>query len=824
MPDRRQFLKLAANTAGAAVAAASLPACVRRALQIPPAIRTGTIRDVEHIVILMQENRSFDHYFGTLRGVRGFGDRHPIPLPNGKPVWHQRINTERSEDLHSSALGERLEEGERRSERYDPAEILPFHFDTKITSALRTPGTPHTFDNAQAAWSQGKLDQWPKYKTPMSMGHFRREDIPFQFALAEAFTICDAYHCSVTTGTDPNRIVFWSGSNFDPELRARGINTTDANAEVNNLRCHVQQTVPPARDHSSPSEGVSREGESSSNASPGWTGRAFPRSTDSAAEKLEGGASRSDEEPNPKTHHSLLPPHYSYQGSAFRWPTIPELLERAGISWRIYQDPNDNWQGLMHGCLAFESFRNAKPGDPIYEKGMTGGWLDRFETDIKNNTLPSVSWLLPSQKWSEHPSGSSALQGAEFTTRVLDAFTANPALWSKTVLFLTFDENDGLFDHAPPPAPPSYNLAGSVAGKSTLDLAGMYFNTTPSSSILPPASSYLHPDDKASGPIRPWGLGPRVPMYVISPWSRGGWVNSQVFDHTSFGQFLEHRFGITVPAITPWHRSICGDLTTCFDFGHPPTESGTSTNLPRVTDSTAIVAAAATRPAPEPCRTPTCQLPKQEPGVRPSRALPYELHVTASVIPTPSSLLTPPSQHLKLTFRNTGKQGAVLHVYDRLHLDRNPRRYTIEPDKQLTDTWNTTPDNGHYDLFVLGPNGFHRAFHSHSSPLPPHSSLLTPPFPFPPEITLDYDIPNREIKIIATNKNSTPTTLTIHANAYRTDGPWTLHLPPNQTATHTTSLITSHNWYDLTITTTHTQHRYAGRMETGTDSYSDPAI
>ena len=87
-------------------------------------------------------------------------------------------------------------------------------------------------------------------------------------------------------------------------------------------------------------------------------------------------------------------------------------------------------------------------------------------------------------------------------------------------------------------------------------------------SPIPSASICIQPIE-FSGTVRPWGLGPRVPLYVISPWSRGGWVNSQVFDHTSVGQFLEKRFGITIPAISPWHRAVCGDLTSAFDFVNP---------------------------------------------------------------------------------------------------------------------------------------------------------------------------------------------------------------------------------------------------------------
>ncbi len=423
---RRDFLKRSAGALGAAAAFNALPAVIQRALAVAPSQVTGTVQDVEHVVILMQENRSFDHYFGTLRGVRGFGDRFPVPLATGKPVWFQSNGA---------------------------TEITPFRLDSKTTSALLVGDTPHSFPDAQAAWNQGRFGEWPRYKTGNSMGHYVREDIPFQFALAEAFTLCDAYHCSLTTCTDPNRIVFFSGSNADPTLRAQGVNSTDADAEVVNLRCAVSGALP----------------------SPG----------------------------------------YQYNGSSFKWPTLPELLEKAGVSWRIYQNPNDNWSGLMHGALAFDSFRNAAADSSLYRNGMQHWSLDDLRNDVDNGTLPSVSWILPSQLQSEHPaSGSSPYCAGDFIAQILAALTASSDSWSKTALFVTFDENDGFFDHVPPPAVPSYNADGTLAGGATLPLAGEYFSD--------PTGAYRMSSDTISGPLRPWGLGARVPMYVVSPWSRGG--------------------------------------------------------------------------------------------------------------------------------------------------------------------------------------------------------------------------------------------------------------------------------------------------------------
>jgi phospholipase C len=693
--SRRNFLK----AAGAAGSAAAFHASIGRALAIPAKRTTGTIRDVRHIVILMQENRSFDHYFGTMKGVRGFGDRHPIPLPDGKNVWFQS-------------------NGAR--------DLPPFHLDTARTNALKVPGTPHSFSDAQAAWNQGKFGLWPKFKTDYSMGYYRREDIPFQFALAEAFTICDAYHCSITTGTDPNRIVFWSGSNFDPEVAATGTNCRDDKSEPNNLRCWIKGALPE--------------------------------------------------------------PGYTYAGNALEWATIPEVLEAAGVDWRIYQDPNDNWTGAMHGGLAFKGFRDAKPGSPIYERGMSHHSLEKLAEDAKNGTLPAVSWVLPPKQWSEHPSASTPIEGAEFTARVLDALTANPDTWAGTVFFQTFDENDGLFDHLPPAAPPSYNADGTLAGKATLALPGHYFDDH--------EDKYLSRDDTISGTTRPFGLGPRVPMYVVSPWSKGGWVSSEVFDHTSVGQFLEKRFGVTIPAISPWHRSVCGDLTSCFDFSKGADAAFPA--LPDVSGSTTILDAHLQRPKALPPRAP--QELFQERGIRRSRALPYRLHVDARI--------DAGAQSIVLDFINEGTAGAVFHVYDKNRLDRIPRRYTVEAGKTISDSWDAA-SGGAFDLWILGPNGFHRAFRGTLS-----EAAAAPAMTMRPA--------GQQLAFAFTNDGREVQQIRIAGDAYTAAAARTVTVANRGKAVANWPTAKEHGWYDVTVTLPGMEARLAGRIERGTHGISDP--
>jgi phospholipase C len=695
--NRRDFLK----TVGVLGAAASIPTSIDRALAVPAKRVSGTIRDVKHIVILMQENRSFDHYFGTMKGVRGFGDRHTVPLPGGRTVWNQ----------------------------FNGARVLPpFHLDTEATNAMKVPGTPHSFADAQAAWNQGSFGLWPKFKTDYSMGYFKRDDIPFQFALAEAFTICDAYHCSVTSGTDPNRIVFWSGASFDPVLGAQGINCRDDRSEPNNLRCWIKGALPE--------------------------------------------------------------PGYTYAGNALEWPTIPEVLESHGIDWRIYQDPNNNWTGAMHGGLAFKGFREAEPGSPLYERGMRHWSLESLAEDVRENRLPTVSWILPPREWSEHPSASTPIEGAEFTARVLDALTANPDVWASTVFFLTFDENDGLFDHLPPPAPPSWNKDGSLAGKATFDLAGEYFDDH--------EDKYTSRDDNVTGTTRPWGLGPRVPMYVVSPWSKGGWVSSETFDHTSVGRFLEQRFDIMIPAISPWHRAVCGDLTSCFDFSLEA--DGAFPLLPDAKSSHEVLARHLERSKLLPPRAPEDLF--QEQGLRRSRPLPYVLHVDAEPDTHSDSIV--------LRFINEGTAGAVFHVYDMRHLDRIPRRYSVEAGKALDDRWAASGEDG-VDLLVLGPNGFRRSFTSTSrKPMP--------------TVVVRYDQTGRSLSLKIDNPGTGSVEFAIGQDRYGRNEPQSINVLAGDSAKTRWPVAESQNWYDFAVASDGFLIRLAGRLEDGNPGVSDPLM
>jgi len=267
--------------------------------------------------------------------------------------------------------------------------------------------------------------------------------------------------------------------------------------------------------------------------------------------------------------------------------------------------------------------------------------------------------------------------------------------------------------------------------------------------------------------------------------------------------FLERRFDITVPNISPWHRAVCGDLTSAFDFGNPQNAA-----LPALPDMSNYAVIDAQQQAKGKYVVPaTNQLPVQERGVRLSRKLPYELHVDAAVKAGVS---------VELAFANTGSQGAVFHVYDKLHLDRIPRRYTVEAGKRLSDVWNTASDRGRHELWVYGPNGFVRAFKADAAA---DAAAL-------PDIGVRYAGRAGALTVRFANPGKEARRLTVRDNAYRSGGPAVVQVPAGKTVEHHFAIGRSAHWYDFSVLCDAIpgyERRFAGRMETGRHGYSDPA-
>ncbi|WP_432189085.1 phosphocholine-specific phospholipase C [Streptomyces sp. Tue6028] len=676
--NRRRFLQLAGGTA----AFTAMSDSIQRAAALPAHHRSGTIEDVEHIVVLMQENRSFDHYFGSLRGVRGFGDPRPATTSGGKSVWHQSDGTK---------------------------DVLPFRPEADDLGLAFIQDLPHGWSDGHTAFNKGKYDKWVPAKSATTMAYLTREDIPFHYALADSFTVCDAYHCSFIGSTDPNRYYLWTG----------------------------------------------------------YTGN----------DGKGGGPVLGNDE------------------AGYDWTTYPERLEAAGVSWKIYQDVGDgldangSWGWISdayrgnygdNSLLYFNQYRNAKPGDPLYDKARTGtdarkgeGFFDRLKADVKGGKLPQISWIVAPEAFTEHPNWP-ANYGAWYIAQVLDALTSAPEVWAKTALFITYDENDGFFDHLVPPYPPQ----SAAQGKSTVDVGPDLFK------------------GDAGHAAGPYGLGQRVPMLVVSPWSKGGYVCSETLDHTSVIRFMERRFGVHEPNISPWRRAISGDLTSAFDFSRrdtkpvalPDTEGYRPPDHDRHPDY-----------VPTPPANPA--LPKQERGSRPARPLKYAPLVDGAA-DTAAGTFT-------LTFGSGAKAGAAFLVTSGNRTD-GPWTYTTEAGRTVSDTWNSAYSNGSYDLTVHGPNGFLRTFKG-------------PGRTAGPEVTARHV--GDEVELTFSNKGSGTVTLKL------TDGygarPRSFKVRSGATVKHTVDLRSSKRWYDLTVASDADAgflRRFAGHVENGRPGVSDPAI
>ncbi|MEU3293712.1 phosphocholine-specific phospholipase C [Streptomyces longwoodensis] len=680
MPEvnRRRFLQLA----GATTAFTALNASIERAAALPANHRTGSIEDVEHIVVLMQENRSFDHYFGRLRGVRGFGDPRPVTRPDGTSVWHQSDGTK---------------------------DVLPFRPDLDDLGLAFLQDLPHGWNDGHAAFNGGRYDKWVPSKGSTTMAYLERRDIPFHYALADTFTICDAYHCSFIGSTDPNRYYMWTG----------------------------------------------------------YTGN----------DGKGGGPVLGNDE------------------AGYSWTTYPERLEEAGVSWRIYQDVGDgldahgSWGWIPdayrgnygdNSLLYFTQYQNARPGDPLYDKARTGtdartgeGFFERLKADVTGGRLPQISWIVAPEAFTEHPNWP-ANYGAWYIAQVIEALTADPAVWAKTALFITYDENDGFFDHLVPPFPP----ASAAQGRSTVDVGPDVF-----------AGDSGH----VAGP---YGLGQRVPMLVVSPWSKGGWVCSETFDHTSIIRFMERRFGVHEPNISPWRRTVCGDLTAAFDFSRGDTRP---VSLPD-TDGY--------RPPdrlrhPDYVPTPPAHgvLPKQERGLRPARALRY--------VPSVDATVDAAAGKLTLTFASGPHAGAAFLVTSGNRTD-GPWSYTTGAGRTVSDTWNSAYSGGAYDLTVHGPNGFVRAFAGANR-------------------SAGAEVVARhvgdDVELTFTNKGKETARLTV-TDGYR-GRRTTVRVRPGDVLKRVVDLTASKRWYDLTVTSDAEStfvRRFAGHVENGRPGVSDPAI
>jgi phospholipase C len=666
---------------GSAVwAANSASASAGSAAGALPAGFAGDITDIKHVVVLMQENRSFDHYYGALPGVRGFDDKQALRFPGGTDVFSQPNG--------SSVV--------------KPSRVT--------TVAGTTTGLDHSYSGGTAAWNSGRYNNWIAAKGAATMNYVTGEEIPWQWSLASAYTICDNYHCSLMGPTTPNRLYFWTGT-------SNGV--TGNGGESNGTRA---------------------------------------------------------------------------------WQTYPEALQNAGVSWRVFVDNSNNgssWVGdyTDNPIRGFASFTTsgttatdlANRADPVKNAPGTGlvwraGSAPYAATGAPNNDsdtnldgvlkdfiaacapdaqfpLPQVSWVVAPYGWCEHPSANPE-HGAHFSNRVIGALQSNPDLWKNTLLIMTFDENDGYFDHVLPP----YAEPGTP---------GEYSGTTP------------------------LGLGARVPMILVSPWTRGGWVNSETYDHTSVIQFLETwTAAIGTPAlsttITDWRRAISGDLTSAMDFANPVVD------IPSLPDTEALVQIARAG------GTIASQVPAADRwGGATLRHRPLPFHPQGAFVEDRVSGKV--SAKLSLVGGVAGKAVSLQAFPDRFKPFSNTP-YTVSAAKPATYEWDATAFDGRYAFSVYGPDGFVR---SHAGTVVPAGQNNAGVPRADVELVRGGD---PIVRISLHNDGRQRVRYTLSANDF-VGGSQNVWVDPG--TTKTVAWPTAEGYYDVILTAdtgNGWRHRYAGRV------------
>lgn len=826
MEKRRDFLKKAFLLAGIAGTEYSIPDVLKKAVAIEPP-PGSTYLDAEHVVILMQENRAFDHSFGTLQGVRGFEDPRFIRQKNGLPIWFQ---PDGDNNFYS-----------------------PFHFGLMNTKSSWMGAVPHSRHSQVDAFKGGTHDGWIPAKRvgnknfrhiPLTMGYYNREDVPFNYALADAFTICDQNFCSAMSSTWPNRFFFWTGTlRWDQNEKAK--------AELRNelaFGAGTWNTFPEVLEDAgipwkiyqndlSAGGGFKKEERSwlaNFSCNPlerfkNYNVKFSDRYVEGLRTRLET-VSKEVNDLQDKLKSSSL---QSEQRNKIEkdLKKKKEVVEQAKEELEQWTEENFNRLSQKEKNLYHKAFSTNKE-DPDFrslteleytdDKGEKhsmevpkGDILHQFRKDVKNGDLPAVSWLVPAQRYSDHPS--SPWYGSWYISEIIDILTENPEVWKKTIFIMTYDENDGYYDHVPPFIPPNPDKKDSGVSSKGIDNRIEYVTKE---------EEMAEGRSKATARSGPIGLGFRVPMIVASPWSKGGKVCSEVFDHTSTLQFLEHFLSnkyaknIRIDQISEWRRTVCGDMTSVFSDGE--TQKNLRKDLPFIERNEYLenIHQSRNKGLPEGFEPRTKEeitksefpysdlLPTQEKGQRASCVLPYELYVDGEVRPNQDTV------HVRFAADHSvfgeRSKGAPFTVYFKNQI----RSYAVKAGDTLSDAFDFKKD---YDLDIHGPNGFYRRFKNKGKS---------------PELISSVAYEKEDNKftgnLVVTLKNVGRETLKVSLkdNGYG-NAPIEMEIKPRTERKRIVELKNSQYWYDFDVLLENYkdyQWTYAGRVEAGNIGYTDPQI
>lgn len=777
--NRREFLEKSSILLAGLGTSNVLHPSILKALAIDPAAQS-TFYDAEHVVILMQENRSFDHAFGALKGVRGFLDKRAFVKQDGHSVFFQKND-----------------EGKYAS---------PARLDLRNTKSTWMSSLPHSWADQQKALNKGKYDQWLQAKAsgnkdykniPLTLGYYNREDLPFYYQLADAFTIFDQYFCSSLTGTTPNRLFLWSGTLREQQNGKVKANVVNENIDYDKARQAKWKSFPEILEQQNVSWRIYQNEISLPKGMSGEQEARLSNFTDNPIEWFSKFNVKFS-----KGYYQNIPNIIAYLKKEIeKNPNQKERLEAmlAEVQEDQVKYHPDNYSKLSkEEKNLHEKAFTTNSNDPDYwkleigkdENGERlvvpeGDVLFQFRKDVEEKKLPLVSWLVAPEHFSDHPG--SPWYGAWYISEVLNILTQDPETWKKTIFIINYDENDGYFDHVLPFAPPvNPSQPVDMNGKEGVE----YVDQSQEYMSNPSLKNY----EKVEGTV---GLGYRVPMIIASPWTKGGFVNSEVSDHTSVLQFLEKfimkkfKKNVHVDNISDWRRAVCGDLTSAFNSSVVKAPKMDYLNQK---DYAKTINAAKNKPVPDLKWYSEDELKEsllniQERGLKPSNPLPYHFNVNLE------------GDHIKMT--NLKENGVPLLVYDRTQFNSN--NYHFSYALYARQNLSHAVHSGAYDYEIFGPNGFFRKFQGSISP--------------EMEIILENMTTKNQVEL--TIRNSKKKNFSINLEDLYTKNKKTISVQKSEEKI-IIDLDKFKGWYDLKITSNEHLWHFAGRIETGKVSVSDP--
>jgi phospholipase C len=777
--NRREFLEKSSLLLAGLGTSSVLHPSILKALAIDPAAQS-TFYDAEHVVILMQENRSFDHAFGALKGVRGFLDKRAFIKQDGHSVFFQKNDN-----------------GKYAS---------PARLDLRNTKSTWMSSLPHSWADQQKALNKGKFNQWLQAKAsgnkdykniPLTLGYYNREDLPFYYQLADAFTIFDQYFCSSLTGTTPNRLFLWSGTLREQQNGKVKANVVNENIDYDKARQARWKTFPEILEQQNVSWRIYQNEISLPKGMSGEQEAWLSNFTDNPIEWF----SRFNVKFS-KGYYQNIPNIITYLKKEIE--KNPDQKKRLEAMLAEVQEDQvkyhpDNYSKLsQEEKNLHEKAFTTNVNDPDYwkleigkdENGERlvvpeGDVLFQFRKDVEEKKLPLVSWLVAPEHFSDHPG--SPWYGAWYISEVLNILTKDPETWKKTIFIINYDENDGYFDHVLPFAPPmNPSQPVDMNGKEGVD----YVDKSQEYMSDPSLKNY----EKIEGTV---GLGYRVPMIIASPWTKGGFVNSEVSDHTSVLQFLEKfimkKFNknVHVENISDWRRAICGDLTSAFN---PSSVKAPQMDYLNQKDYAKTINAAKNKPVPNLKWYSENELNEnlldiQERGLKPSNPLPYHFHVNL--------------EGEKIKMSNLKENGVPLLIYDRTQF--NNKNYHFSYALYSRQTLSHAVHSGAYDYEIFGPNGFFRKFKGDNNP--------------ETEVILTNTTSKNQIELTIRTHQKKNISITVEDLYRKTKKSIALQKTEEKIMI---DLDKYKGWYDLKIKLNDHLWHFAGRIETGKVSVSDP--